>query len=77
MKVLKFGGTSLADHRNMIHVAKIIIEKFQYEPIAIVLSAPGRLTDFILEAIEAANKNGNILFHVRRIEDFFFLSFHN
>ncbi|ADD79914.1 bifunctional aspartokinase/homoserine dehydrogenase (AK-HD) [Candidatus Riesia pediculicola] len=77
MKVLKFGGTSLANYKKMISVAKIIIKKFQYEPIAVVLSAPGKSTDFILDAIEASTRNENILLYIQKIKSFFFPLFLN
>lgn len=45
MRVLKFGGTSVANDNKMLNVANIIADKFTQGPVALVLSAPARITD--------------------------------
>ncbi|CAL4042474.1 Bifunctional aspartokinase/homoserine dehydrogenase 1 [Buchnera aphidicola (Takecallis arundicolens)] len=64
MRVLKFGGTSVSNAKKFLDVVKIIKKKFQYEDIAIVLSAPAKITNYL----DQINKNitlkndSNILF---------------
>ncbi|WP_343128317.1 bifunctional aspartate kinase/homoserine dehydrogenase I [Buchnera aphidicola (Takecallis taiwana)] len=53
MRVLKFGGTSLSNSQRFLDVSKIIKKKFQYEEIAVVLSAPAKITNYL----EKINKN--------------------
>ena len=58
--VMKFGGSSLADHTRVDHVAKLIrsqIEEEGADPI-IVLSAMGKSTNLLLAAADAALEGG-------------------
>ena len=57
MKVLKFGGTSLANWERFSHVADIIIKSAETEKTAIVLSAPATVTNSLLELMDAAIGN--------------------
>jgi len=57
MHVLKFGGTSLANAKNILSVSKIIIKKFKKNNIAVVLSAPAGITNSLEKIIKLAKKN--------------------
>lgn len=58
MRVLKFGGSSLADADRFLRAADIIANNAQQEELAVVLSAPGKTTNKLVAVIEAALKNG-------------------
>ena len=49
MKILKFGGTSVATAERLAHVADIIIDSQKKDHIAVVVSAFGGVTDQLLE----------------------------
>ena len=57
MITMKFGGSSVADAQRIRHVADIVKAYKKRHPV-IVLSAMGDTTDHLLEAGEAAFKNG-------------------
>lgn len=57
MKVLKFGGSSLANQKGLNNVTQIISEQAQLGRIIVVLSARGNTTDQLEELLEHA-KNG-------------------
>ena len=62
MQVLKFGGTSVANAKNMNVVVSIVQEKLKGDPkIVIVLSALGGITDALLEAATLASA-GDVLY---------------
>ncbi|QIQ41241.1 MAG: bifunctional aspartate kinase/homoserine dehydrogenase I [Buchnera aphidicola (Aphis urticata)] len=52
MKLLKFGGTSLANAKKFLCVADIIETKKNHEQVAIVLSAPAKITNYLVNIIE-------------------------
>ena len=52
MKILKFGGTSVANSKSLSRVLKII--QNQRGPIAIVVSALGGVTDLLMEMLSLA-----------------------
>lgn len=58
MKVLKFGGTSVANAENISKVIDILKENAQKEKLVVVVSALGGTTDTLLEAGDFA-QNGN------------------
>ena len=67
MQVLKFGGTSVANAKNMNVVVSIVQEKLRDDDkIAIVLSAHGGITDALLEAAALASV-GDILYKQKLI----------
>ena len=67
MQVLKFGGTSVANAKNMNVVVSIVQEKLRDDDkIAIVLSALGGITDALLEAATLASV-GDILYKQKLI----------
>ncbi|MDG1803641.1 bifunctional aspartate kinase/homoserine dehydrogenase I [Flavicella sp.] len=61
MKVLKFGGTSVANAENISKVINILKESAQKEKLVVVVSALGGTTDTLLEAGDLA-KNGDSAF---------------
>lgn len=56
MKVLKFGGTSVANSESLSNVIKIV--QNQNVPVAVVVSALGGVTDLLLETLSLA-QSGN------------------
>ncbi|AUC15173.1 bifunctional aspartate kinase/homoserine dehydrogenase I [Tenacibaculum sp. SZ-18] len=54
MKVLKFGGSSVKDHKNIQKVLQIIAKKAQEDKLAVVVSAFGKTTDNLLKTAELA-----------------------
>ncbi|MCL2244418.1 MAG: aspartate kinase [Treponema sp.] len=59
MIVMKFGGSSVADAARLRHVADIINTQADRKPV-LVLSAMGDTTDHLLEAGDAALKQGKV-----------------
>lgn len=56
MKVLKFGGTSVANAENITKVIDIVINESKTNHIAVVVSALGGITDELLKAGELAKQ---------------------
>ncbi len=55
MKILKFGGKSLANGKGINHVVSIIAKRFfDGEPISVVVSARGNATDELIEILNLA-----------------------
>lgn len=52
MRVLKFGGSSLADADRFSRAADIIANNAQQGPVSVVLSAPGKVTNKLVSVIE-------------------------
>ena len=65
MIVMKFGGSSVAGPDRILHVADIIQSQLSRQPL-IVLSAMGDTTDHLLDAGEAAYRNGIV--SIARVE---------
>ena len=57
MKVLKFGGSSLADAKCFQNVASIILDRAKSSAIATVVSAPQGITNNLVELVEQLNSN--------------------
>ncbi len=51
MRVLKFGGTSLADAERFYGVADIVIRSSLEEQVALVLSAPAKITNLLIDLV--------------------------
>ncbi|MCU4175380.1 bifunctional aspartate kinase/homoserine dehydrogenase I [Carboxylicivirga sp. N1Y90] len=66
MKVLKFGGTSMGSSVAMLNV-KRIVEKVN-EPLVVVVSAVGGVTDGLIKASDMALKGLDFLSHVEEIK---------
>ncbi|WP_142995000.1 hypothetical protein, partial [Vibrio sp. 03_296] len=58
MRVLKFGGSSLADADRFLRAADIVANNAKQEEVSVVLSAPGKTTNKLVAVIESALKNG-------------------
>ena len=56
MKVLKFGGTSVANAQNIELVSRIVRNEAQNQPIAVVVSAFSGVTDLLLKASALASQ---------------------
>lgn len=56
MKVLKFGGTSVANAANIKRVKSIVADT-EADKVLVVVSAFGGITDLLMEALERASKN--------------------
>lgn len=72
MRVLKFGGTSLANAKQFMHVATILEDNAQKEQIAVVLSAPAMITNYLVSAINYALNHQNITKGIHDIEHIFY-----
>mgnify|MGYP000038066194 CR=1 FL=1 len=60
MKVLKFGGSSVASSENINKVISIVKESSYNHKVVVVVSALGGITDLLLEAGHlACNSNEN------------------
>src|ERR1700754_1461880 len=55
MQVLKFGGTSVANSVNIHKVISIVEKSAQKEPVVLVVSALGGITDLLLQTGEFAS----------------------
>ncbi|ODS10308.1 bifunctional aspartate kinase/homoserine dehydrogenase I [Vibrio scophthalmi] len=71
MRVLKFGGSSLADADRFLRAADIVANNAQQEEVAVVLSAPGKTTNKLVAVIEAALKSGDAESQIAELEDAF------
>ncbi|MFZ3437259.1 bifunctional aspartate kinase/homoserine dehydrogenase I [Vibrio harveyi] len=68
MRVLKFGGSSLADADRFLRAADIIANNAQQEEVAVVLSAPGKTTNKLIAVIEGALRNGEAELQINELE---------
>ncbi|EKO3859053.1 bifunctional aspartate kinase/homoserine dehydrogenase I [Vibrio harveyi] len=68
MRVLKFGGSSLADADRFLRAADIIANNAQQEEVAVVLSAPGKTTNKLVAVIEGALRNGEAELQINALE---------
>jgi len=66
MKVMKFGGTSLANWQRFSMAADIVAKAAKAEPVATVLSAPATVTNALLEMVDVAVKGEDYSSAVRR-----------
>ncbi|MDE1314646.1 bifunctional aspartate kinase/homoserine dehydrogenase I [Vibrio aestuarianus] len=71
MRVLKFGGSSLADADRFLRAADIIANNAQQEEVAVVLSAPGKTTNKLVAVIESALRNGEAELQIAELESSF------
>ena len=77
MKVLKFGGTSLANAKKFLIVANILKKNTKKEKIAVILSAPAKITNYLEKSIEKINSKTRILEHITEAENIFFQLIHD
>lgn len=59
MKVMKFGGTSLANWQRFDTAADIVVDTAKQEAVAVVLSAPATVTNGLLEMVDVAVNGGD------------------
>lgn len=70
MKVLKFGGTSVANAQNILLVEKIVKKEALENRVVIVVSALSGVTDGLISAAEAASvKNENYTETIKTLEE--------
>ncbi len=71
MKVLKFGGTSLANWARFSQAADLIRAAAAAEPVAAVLSAPATVTNSLLEMVDNAVRGKDFSAVAVRLENLF------
>ncbi|MCL1036895.1 bifunctional aspartate kinase/homoserine dehydrogenase I [Shewanella submarina] len=71
MKVMKFGGTSLANWERFRAVAQLAAEQTQQQGVALVLSAPATVTNSLLELVELARNGQEYSVLLGRVESLF------
>lgn len=71
MKLLKFGGTSLANAEKFLCVAGIIEENIKTDQIAVVLSAPAKVTNYLVQIVEKTIDHDQILDIIHLAENIF------
>ncbi|QCI15885.1 bifunctional aspartate kinase/homoserine dehydrogenase I [Buchnera aphidicola] len=71
MKLLKFGGTSLANAEKFLYVASIIEKNMKTDQVATVLSAPANITNYLVTIIEKKIKHDEILETINITETIF------
>ncbi len=71
MRVLKFGGSSLADADRFLRAAQIVANNAKQEEVAVVLSAPGKTTNKLVAVIESALKNGEAEMQIEELKTSF------
>ncbi|QDJ13756.1 bifunctional aspartate kinase/homoserine dehydrogenase I [Mergibacter septicus] len=57
MRVLKFGGTSLANPQRFLQAASLIEQAHRQDQAAAVLSAPAKITNYLVSLVEKTNKD--------------------
>ncbi len=57
MKVLKFGGSSLASAKKFLNVAEIVIQESKENQVSVVLSAPQGVTNLLVNLVETIEDN--------------------
>ncbi|QCI19770.1 bifunctional aspartate kinase/homoserine dehydrogenase I [Buchnera aphidicola (Brevicoryne brassicae)] len=71
MKLLKFGGTSLANAEKFLCVADIIEKNIKSEQSAVVLSAPAKITNYLVSIAEKIIQDKKILETINLTENVF------
>ncbi|WP_299802163.1 bifunctional aspartate kinase/homoserine dehydrogenase I [uncultured Shewanella sp.] len=71
MKVMKFGGTSLANWQRFKGAAEIVNQSAKLEPTAVVLSAPATVTNGLIEMVEVAINGGDYRAVLAKVEKVF------
>lgn len=71
MKVMKFGGTSLANWQRFKGAAEIVNRSASSEPTAVVLSAPATVTNGLIEVVEVAINAGDYHAVLAKVEKVF------
>ncbi|CAH0532657.1 Bifunctional aspartokinase/homoserine dehydrogenase 1 [Vibrio stylophorae] len=76
MRVLKFGGTSLANAERFLRVADIVVSNQCQGPVSLVLSAPAKITNHLVAVVEDTVAKGEAEIHIGEIERIFTELFH-
>lgn len=71
MRVLKFGGSSLADASRFLRAANIIMNNAKQDGTAVVLSAPGKTTNHLVSIIEQAQAGQDVSPQVKSLKESF------
>ena len=71
MRVMKFGGSSLANIEAIERVANILVERSAQDQLAVVLSAPGKTTNNLVEAVKLNCQGQDGAAAITRIEQTF------
>ncbi|NMH64761.1 bifunctional aspartate kinase/homoserine dehydrogenase I [Shewanella salipaludis] len=71
MKVMKFGGTSLANWQRFLMAAEIVAQSARNEAVATVLSAPATVTNALLDMADVAVAAGDYRAVLSRVEQVF------
>lgn len=70
MKILKFGGTSVANSQNILLVENIIKKESSKDRVAVIVSALHGVTDLLIQGAEnASEKNDSYLEKLKSIEE--------
>lgn len=70
MKILKFGGTSVANSQNILLVENIIKKESSKDRVAVIVSALHGVTDLLIQGAESASeKNDSYLQKLKSIEE--------
>ena len=56
MRVLKFGGTSLANAERFLRVSDIVVNTHRKSQVALVLSAPAKVTNLLADLVDKASQ---------------------
>ena len=59
MKILKFGGSSLANAGKFLSVADIVLNENNQSSISVVLSAPQGITNLLVSLVESIQVKNN------------------
>ncbi|MUI55512.1 bifunctional aspartate kinase/homoserine dehydrogenase I [Aliivibrio fischeri] len=71
MRVLKFGGSSLADSDRFLRAADIIANNAQQQDVSVVLSAPGKVTNKLVSVVDNLLTNGEAELQISELESVF------
>ena len=71
MRVLKFGGSSLADSDRFLRAADIIANNAQQQDVSVVLSAPGKVTNKLVSVVDNVLTNGEAELQISELEAVF------
>lgn len=71
MRVLKFGGTSLANAEGFNRAADIIVDHTIQHPVSVVLSAPAKITNALVEVIQKTVAKQDTAAEIQFIQDIF------
>lgn len=71
MRVLKFGGSSLSDAERFLRAARIVISHAAQGDVSVVLSAPGKTTNKLVDIIRRASEAGEAHSQIENLQSDF------